>query len=86
MNQTLMERLQIIVQGMSVNSLRRIYPKQLKEWLKISDVEMESFLNVLDEKRLLMRKYDFQCKCGNGCTGYVKKLEKELYHCEICGE
>lgn len=86
MNQKLLSKLQQKIEGMSFNSLRRIYPEQLEEWSECSMYEWKSFIQELIEARLITFKYDFDCICGNHCTVYWNKVAGKVYQCLICGE
>lgn len=84
MNQELLKRLQKTIREMSVNSLVSIYPEQLLEWLNIPQTELKQFIDDLYVERLISYKYKFKCRCGNYCTAYLRKLQKEPYRCKDC--
>ena len=75
MDQKKLNKLQKKIEGMSSNSLRRVYPEQMKEWLDLSDIETKEFLDELIQERLIISKYDFDCTCGNHCTVFLEKLK-----------
>lgn len=84
MNQELLKRLQETIKEMSVNSLGCIYPEQLLDWLNTPQVELKQFIDDLYGERLICYKYKFKCRCGNYCTAYLRKLQKEPYYCKNC--
>lgn len=84
MNQKLLERLQTTIRDMSVNSLSSVYPEQLVECLEASQGEVKQLIEDLYAERLLAYKYRIQCLCGNTCTVYARKLQKEAYICKEC--
>ena len=85
MKKELLRKLQMTIREMSVNSLTCIYPDQLLQWLNISQSDLCQFVDDLYKKRLIIYKYRFQCLCGNTCTAYFRKLQKEPYVCNECG-
>ncbi|MDO4170571.1 MAG: nucleotide-binding protein [Lachnospiraceae bacterium] len=85
MKQELLKKLQTIIREMSVNSLTSIYPDQLLQLLNASQSDMRQFIADLYAERLITYKYRFQCLCGNTCTAYLKKLQREPYICKECG-
>lgn len=86
MDQKKLNKLQKKIEGMSSNSLRRVYPEQMKEWLDLSDIETKEFLDELIQERLIISKYDFDCTCGNHCTVFLEKLKNYNYYCQECGK
>lgn len=84
MNQKLLERLQMAIKDMSVNSLTSIYPEQLMECLDTSQSETRQLVEDLYAERLLIYKYRIPCLCGNTCTAYSRKLQREPYACKEC--
>ena len=78
MDQKKLNKLQKKIEGMSSNSLRRVYPEQMKEWLDLSDIETKEFLDELIQERLIISKYDFDCTCGNHCTVFLEKLKNSI--------
>lgn len=84
MNQELLTKLQNVIKEMSVNSLGSIGPEQLMECLDASQAELKTFVEELANERLLTYKYRFKCKCGNTCTAYLKKLQRNPYVCFEC--
>lgn len=85
MNQKFLEKLQLEIRDKSVNSLISVYPEQLVECLDISKSEVKQLIEDLYKERLLAYKYRIQCLCGNTCTAYARKLQKEPYVCQECG-
>lgn len=86
MKQELLRILQVMIKEMSVNSLTSVYPDQLLQWLNISQSDLIQFVEDLYLERLITYKYRFQCKCGNICTSYLRKLQREPYLCKECGQ
>ncbi len=84
MNQDLLKRLQKTIKEMSVNSLNSVYPEQLLEWLNTPQMELKQFIDDLYCERLITYKYKFTCRCGQHCTAYLRKLQREPYICKDC--
>lgn len=87
MNQSLINRLQKIVQSQSVNSLGNVYPDKFVEWLNTSKAQAKEIIDELHEQRIVLYKYKLKCSCGEICTIYEKKiLHDRIICCEICGK
>lgn len=86
MKQELLQRLQMTIREMSVNTLTSIYPEQLLQWLNTPKTELKQFVNELYSERLITYKYRFQCHCGSNCTAYLRKIQKEPYVCKDCNK
>lgn len=84
MKQEPLQRLKNKIKEKSCNSLCRIYPLQLQEWIEATNEEIKDFISELLEEGLMECKYDFQCSCGNNCTVYQNKIEIDLYQCDEC--
>jgi predicted nucleotide-binding protein len=84
MKQELLQTLQQKIKGVSCNSLRRVYPSEIQEWVGANDKEAEQFIRDLLNERLIAYKYDFRCSCGNNCTAYYRNLEINPYRCNEC--
>lgn len=84
MKQELLQRLKNKIKEKSCNSLCRIYPLQLQEWIEATNEEIKDFISELLDEGLMECKYDFQCSCGNNCTVYQNKIEIDLYQCDEC--
>lgn len=86
MDQKKLNKLQKKIEDMSSNSLRRVYPELIQEWLHLSGIETKEFLDELIQERLITSKYDFDCTCGNHCTVFIDKLKDDNYYCLECGK
>ena len=84
MNQQLLSRLQILIKDVSVNSLTSVYPEQMVEFLQTPQGDVKQLVDELFLERMLTYKYRFQCLCGNTCTAYLKKIQREPYTCKEC--
>ena len=84
MQMELLEKLKSKIEEISCNELRRIYPFQLQEWVGVEERELAIFIDELLNVNLIEEKYDFQCDCGNDCTVYQKKLERNGFTCPEC--
>lgn len=84
MNQHLLKRLQVIIEDMSVNSLTSIYPEQMVELLEAPRGDVKQLVDDMFLERMLAYKYRIQCQCGNVCTAYLRKLQREPYVCKEC--
>ncbi len=84
MNQQLLKRLQVVIKDVSVNSLTGIYPEQLVELLGAPQSEVKQLVDDMFLERMILYKYRLQCSCGNTCTMYLRKIQKEPYICKEC--
>ena len=85
MNQIALKKIRNRISEKSCNSLRRVYPCQIREWTNLSKEAAADFVSDLVKKGLVTRKYDFQCECGNQCTVFGKMVEASSYQCPECG-
>ena len=83
MNQEALQKLKVRISEESCNSLRRVYPCQIKEWTGQEDAA--DLIGDLEKEGLLTRKYDFQCECGNQCTVSGGMLNESSFQCPECG-
>ena len=88
MTQNKMEELRDRIASASVNSLRRVYPSELQNWLALSDTEGAQFIHDLTRRDMCYIKYDFTCSCGNECTVYYHYRANRTmeYECTECGK
>lgn len=87
MKQNLINKLQNRVKSQSVNSLGNLYPDDMVEWLGVSKRETKEFIHNLHDQRIILFKYRFKCTCGEVCTIYENKLNRDKnYYCEVCGK
>lgn len=86
MNQYLLKQLQEKIKSQSVNSLGNVYPDDLLEWLKITEEDLQKFIEFLHEEQVLAYKYRFYCVCGEVCTVYERKMDfQQKITCNSCG-
>ena len=87
MRKNLIEKLQNKVKVQSVNSLGNIYPDDISEWLGISKKETKDFVEELHNERVILYKFVFKCECGEICTIYENRLNRDgNYFCDVCGK
>ena len=84
MNQQLLRRLQIIIKDASVNSLTSVYPEQMVEFLEAPQDDVKQLVDEMFLERMLAYKYRIKCLCGNTCTAYLRKVQREPYKCKEC--
>lgn len=71
----------------SVNSLGNIYLDDIAEWLSTSKKETKDFVEELHNQRIILYKFVFKCECGEICTVYENRLNRDgNYFCDICGK
>ncbi len=86
MKKNLLNKLKQIVELQSVNSLKNVFPDDIIDWLGITDIEAKDLIDELHKQRIIIYKYKFKCVCGENCTIYEKKINRDSnFFCEICG-
>ena len=87
MRKNLIKKLQSKVKEQSVNSLGNIYLDDIAEWLSTSKKETKDFVEELHNQRIILYKFVFKCECGEICTVYENRLNRDgNYFCDICGK
>ena len=84
MQEILLKKLKDAIKDVPCNSLKRVYPYQIQEWIETEVEECKVFIQELLDENLIDEKYDFQCECGNDCTVYYRPLLEEGYQCVEC--
>lgn len=86
MRTDLIRKIQNKAKVLSVNSLGNIYPDDVVGWLGVSKKETRDFIEELHKQRVILYKFVFKCECGEVCTVYENRLNRDgKYFCEICG-
>lgn len=87
MNQMIIQRLKKWIEPLSVNQIKAISPKLLKDELQVSDSELLEIVKFLYKERVLIYRYKFKCdECGNDCIVYERRLKSGEYNCGGCGK
>ena len=86
MRKDLVKKLQNKVRGLPVNRLGNIYSDDIAEWLGITKKEIKTLIEGLYNCRVILYKFVFKCECGEICTVYENRLNRDRnYVCDICG-
>lgn len=86
MRKDLVKKLQNKVRGLPVNRLGNIYSDDIAEWLGITKKEIKTLIEGLYNCRVILYKFVFKCECGEICTVYENRLNRDRnYVCDIFG-